>query len=375
MALTTSETISLSKGKSVLRRYRGLLLLMAGVMLALAVASPAFAHAASVTASDYSVSSGSDPWGTAFDKSGNVWLAMPGCDPTPMCSAGTPPGKIEEFNPSTSSWGQTLQLPAGYGQPLFLAFDSKGRLWFPSPMSNSIAMYNPGTKTFHQWTVPTANSLPWDVVVDLSGNIWFTEHNTNKIARFNPNTHVFKEFATPAANSWPYGITVDAKNNIWFTENNATVALIAKYNASTGKLLEYKIRTTQSNLLTPHLIVVDHNGNIWWSEGFAGAIAELNVAQAVLGTNKGVTEHFYTPTCSTCGEHTSGISVDSNGNIWFDDSNQSIYGSFPASGSGTFTTYNTPTSSSHPHDGLNVDSQNHIWFDEEFANKLAKVTQ
>ena len=104
-------------------------------------------------------------------------------------------------------------------------------------------------------------------------------------------------------------------------------------------------------------------------------IAELKVAQAAPGTNKGVTEYAYKRTCSSCGTHTSGISVDSNGLVWFDDAEQQIFGSFPDTGSSSFVTYNTPTSNSHPHDGLHVDGQNRVWFDEEFANKLAEATQ
>jgi virginiamycin B lyase len=255
-----------------------------------------------------------------------------------------------------------------------MAFDTKGRLWFPAPNMNALEMYNTNNHTFHKWRVPTANALPWDVVVDHHGKVWFTEHYSNKIGRFDPATHTFMEIATPASNSMPYGITVDANNNIWFTENNSSVALIGEY-TSAGQLLEYKIRNTTYSGLTPHLIVVDHTGNIWWSEGFAASIAELKVAQAVPGTYQGVSEYFYPLVCSTCGAHTSGISVDSNNNIWFDDSLQSIFGSFPASGTGNFSIYNTPTSNSHPHDGLNVDRQNRIWFDEEFANKLAQAIQ
>src|SRR5205085_2319972 len=112
----------------------------------------------------------------------------------------------------------------------------------------------------------------------------------------------------------------------------------------------------------------------WWSEGWVGGIGELVVSQAVPSTNQGVTEYFY-KTCSSCGYHTSGISVDNNGQVWFDDSLKSIFGSFPDSGNGSFSTYNTPTSNSHPHDGMNVDSQNRVFFDEEFANKLAKTVQ
>src|SRR5258706_196369 len=58
----------------------------------------------SVNAQDWNISAGIDPWGTAFDSQGNVWVAVPGCDPNPNCPSGTPPGMIEEFNPATSSW-------------------------------------------------------------------------------------------------------------------------------------------------------------------------------------------------------------------------------------------------------------------------------
>jgi len=331
-------------------------------------------QAYSVSARDFSIPSGSDPWGTTFDSSGHVWLAIPGCDPTPTCSSNTPPGKIAEFNPSNTSWMNTYQLPSGYAQPLFLAFDSQGRLWFPMPMKNSLGMFNPSNKTFQQWAVPTTNAGPWGVAVDHNGKIWFTEHFTNKIGRFDPTTQKFIEVSTPASNSQPYGIVVDGSNNVWFTENNSSVALIGEYTSS-GKLQEYKIRTSSTSGLTPHLIAMDPDGNIWWTEGWVGMIAELKVGQAAPGTNKGVTEYTYKKVCGSCDTHTSGISVDSNGLVWFDDAEQGIFGSFRDNGSGSFVTYNTPTSNGHPHDGLHVDGQNRVWFDEEFANKLAEVTQ
>ena len=334
-----------------------------------------YAHATgssttTVTTKEYAVSKGFDPWGTAIDKQGKVWVALPGCDPTPTCSPGTPPGRLATFNPSTSKWVGGHNLPSGFAQPFFLTFDKLGRLWFAMPMNNSIGMYSPSKRTFQQWAVPTSNAGPWDVAVDGKGMIWFTEHYSNKIGRFNPTNHTFMEVSTPASNSQPYGITVDAANNIWFTENNSSVALIAEYTAQ-GLLKEYKIRNSLDSNLTPHLITVDPNGNIWWTEGFVGMIGELKIAQALPGTNNGVSEYGYPQICQNCGTHTSGIGVGSNGLVWFDDSLQSIFGSYPDSGSGTFAIYSTPTPNSHPHDGLHVDSQNHIWFDEEFANKLA----
>jgi streptogramin lyase len=353
--------------------------LVSAIVLAASVASALFAgighvvfaqSPSTVTAQDWYIPSGQDPWGTAFDSRGHVWIAVPGCDPAPTCSSNTPPGKIEEFDPSTSGWIATIQLPANFAQPLFLAFDAKGHIWFAQPNNNSIGMYNPANKTFQQWAVPTAGAGPWDVVVDRKGFVWFTEHYTNKIGRFAPGTHAFKEFTTPSANSQPYGLVVDAKNNIWFTENNSSVARIGEYSTA-GVMNEYLIRTNPPGGLTPHMITLDSTtGNIWWTEGFVGMIGELKVAQAKPGTTNGVTEYAYTTNGSA---HTSGISVDGHGTVWFDDSLQNIFGSFPDTGTGSFTEYATPTQNGHPHDGLRVDSQNRIWFDEEFQNKLAEA--
>ena len=325
---------------------------------------------------DWNIPAGQDPWGTAFDSSGHVWVAIPGCDPTPICNSNTPPGIIAEFDPATSNWIANYQLPSKFAQPLFLAFGAmgKGNLWFPMPMNNSLGMFNPTKHTFQQWAVPTASAGPWDVAIDHQGLVWFTEHYTNKISSFDPVHHVFKEYATSAQNSQPYGIVVDAHNNIWFTENNSSVAQIGEYTA-TGVMHEYKIRNNPPpSELTPYLITYDHQGNIWWSDGYAGTIGQLVISQASNGTNQGVTEYNVpSPACSApCGSHISGIAVDSTGTVWFDDSLNSRYGSYTP-GTNTFNMYvigGSGTGNSHPHDGLAVDCNNNIWIGEEFGNNL-----
>jgi len=366
------------KKRNILVGLVTLILLIGNLVLGIGVigygSHATYAQGGGVTFKDFYIPGSDDPWGTAFDGKGNVWLAIPGCDPSPTCNSNTPPGEIAEYNPGSSNWVATYTLPSGYAQAIFLAFDAQGKLWFPMPMDNSIGMFNPSNKTFQQWAVPTANAGPWDVAVDQNGMIWFTEHYTNQIGRFDPASQTFMEVATPSSNSLPYGIVVDASNNVWFAENNSSVARIGEY-TSGGKMYEYKIRNGSSGGLTPHSITVDSNNNIWWTEGWTGMIGELNVSLAVPGTNNGVQEYSYPKSCGSCSTHSSGISTDRFGQIWFDDSQQNIYGSFPDSGSGSFTTYSIPTANAHPHDGLNVDAQGRIWFDEEFANKMAEVIQ
>ena len=313
---------------------------------------------------------GSDPWGTAFDRSRRVWVALPGCDFAPSCPSNTPPGKIALFDPVSHTWAVTVSLPRGYSQPAFVALDHSGNVWFTMPVTNTIAVYKPGANTISSWNVPTTGAGPWDLTIDAKGTIWFTEHYSNKIGSFDPSSATFHEVATPASNSNPYGIAIDTFDNVWFTENTDSVALIGEY--SQGMLKEYKIRNsaTAGSGLTPHMISVAPNGDLWWSEGWVHSIGVLRIASAKPGTNNGVTEYQYTPSCGNCGSHTSGISVGKQGYVWLDDSLQNTYGSFPLDASSGFTFYNTP-SGGHPHDGLNVDAQNNVWFNEEFANKLA----
>ncbi|MBA2392792.1 MAG: hypothetical protein H0V70_08600 [Ktedonobacteraceae bacterium] len=363
----------LYKSKNILLSLAALSLIIASISFVLVnTLHSKAASALAMNATDYYVPAGSNPWGTALDSSGRIWVAIPGCDLAPSCSSNTPPGKIALFNPASHSWALTVSLPSGYGQPIFVAVDHSGKVWFTMPVTNTIAVYNPGANTIQSWAVPTSGAGPWDLAIDSKGIIWFTEHYTNKIGSFNPATNTFQEISTPATNSNPYGITIDASDNVWFTENTASVALIGEY--TNGGLNEYKIRNsgTSTNGLTPHMISIAPNGDVWWSEGWVSSIAVLRIASAQPGTNNGVTEYHYTPSCGNCGSHTSGISVGKQGYVWLDDSLQNTYGAFPIDASSGFTFFNSP--SGHPHDGLNVDSLNNVWFNEQYANKIAVAT-
>jgi len=315
---------------------------------------------------------GSDPWDIAFDGGGRVWVTMPGCDLGTSCSSSTPPGKLALFDPNTESWPIVVSLPAGYGQPTFVAVDPHGKVWFTMPITNAIGMYDPGSGTVSQWIVPTSHAGPWGIAVDQQGQIWFTEHYASQVGSFNPISQTFQEITTSTPKSEPYGITIDSAGNKWFTENLDAVASIGEY-TNQGVLEEYKIRNTPTagTGLTPHLITTDYDGHVWWSEGWASAIGMLNVASAQPGTNQGVTEYHYTPACRNCGSHTSGISVDRRGLVWFDDSLQDDIGSL-AIGRGKFAFY---PSEAHPDDGFDVDKQDRIWFAQESGNHLVVVVQ
>ncbi|HCJ33655.1 MAG TPA: hypothetical protein DHV65_05065, partial [Ktedonobacter sp.] len=173
------------------------------------------------------------PWGVSFDASGNVWVAEPGCDPTPICSPQQAPGNIAQYNRQNFSLVQNYAEPGGYAPPLFLAVDTNGAIWFTEPSINAIGelMPNNGNPTWKQYIVPTPNASPYDLTFDQAGNLWFTEFTASKIGEFNPATQVFTETPTPTPNSNPYGIVGPDSNTgaIWFTENNSAVSQIGRF--------------------------------------------------------------------------------------------------------------------------------------------------
>ncbi len=159
----------LYKSKKILLSLAALGLIIASISVVMMNTLHSHADSAlAMSATDY-YAPGTDPWGTTFDSSGRVWVALPGCDLSPKCLTSTPPGKIALFNPVTHSWIVTVSLPSGYGQPLFVAVDHSGNVWFTMPVTNTIAVYKPGANTISSWAVPTSGAGPWDLAIDSKG--------------------------------------------------------------------------------------------------------------------------------------------------------------------------------------------------------------
>ncbi len=330
---------------------------------------------------------GADPWGITFDNSGNVWIAEPGCDSPPTCAPQVP-SAIVQYNHQSFTLIQNFTTPANFSAPFFLAKDTQGNIWFTEPKSSAIGelSVNNGLPSWHQWTVPTPYATPYDLAFDTVGNLWFTEFGASRIGEFKPATQQFVETPTPTAHSSPYGVVgPDATGVMWFTENNSAVSKIGRFTPpptgtlGTNNIAEYPTKNRINS--TPHLITIDKQGNIWWTEGFDNAIGSLAIKQAVPGTSNGVTEYAVPrPACTpgpNCSTHISGIGVDSQGIIWFDDSLSSrIISLNPSSGNfSTMVIGGGLTSGAHPHDGFAIDKSDNVWFGEEFANKLGEVIQ
>ena len=299
----------------------------------------------------------SNPWGIAFDAlRGIVWVAEPGCEPKPTCSPASP-GIIGEYDLLDGSFIQDFAEPPGYTNPIFVVVDTNGNVWFTQPDSDAIGELDPQNTTWSEWSVPKG-SVPFDLTFDKNGNLWFTEFEANKIGFFNPQSHKLVENTIPTPDSNPYGITRDPQGNIWFTENRSGVGQIGSLTptpSGTVTIVEHAVATAQ-----PHLITTDKAGNIWYSESFGGSIGVFSPASGT-SRNYPVSTVICAQT-AVCETHISGIGVDREGNVWFDDPlSQRVGYLVPATGQ---VVARTIGSSNRAYDGLAVDSYNDLWFTE-----------
>jgi hypothetical protein len=72
-----------------------------------------------------------------------------------------------------------------------------------------------------EFGIPTAGSLPQDIVTGADGKLWFTENLGNKLGQITAAGIIIAEYTVPTPNSKPGGITLGSDGNLWFTESNA----------------------------------------------------------------------------------------------------------------------------------------------------------
>ncbi len=92
-------------------------------------------------------------------------------------------------------------------------------IWFAQEDGNKIGRIST-TGTFTEFSLPTPDSRPRDIVVGPDGNLWFTEAQANKIGMITPTGQI-TEFPIPTPASEPSGIALGPDGNLWFTERLA----------------------------------------------------------------------------------------------------------------------------------------------------------
>jgi virginiamycin B lyase len=127
--------------------------------------------------------------------------------------------RLARLQPSVPRVDRTGPLTPTPAYPLMLAASpDRQRLWFTELYGNRISGVFVSTLQFGmRYSVPTSNSLPYDLDVDSTGAVWFSEQVGGKVGRLVlTTTAAFTEFPVPLPRARIQGLAVDSNDVVWF---------------------------------------------------------------------------------------------------------------------------------------------------------------
>lgn len=145
---------------------------------------------------------------------------------------------------------------------------------FLSAFVSSVVAGRSGAATIDEFAIPTAASLPQDLVVGPDGNVWFTQRAADKIGRITSEGAV-TEFSLPSSGSEPVGIAVGPDGAVWFTEYAGN--RIGRITTS-GSISEFPLLTTGAG---PYSIAAGNDGNLWFTGRDGTLIGSITTAGVV----------------------------------------------------------------------------------------------
>jgi virginiamycin B lyase len=272
------------------------------------------------------------------------------------------------------------------------AFVAGALVLFGSPAQATVG------KTVNTITIPNANANSTGIVVDTNnaGTVYFTDNNNAAVGISTANGSTVKEYNTPTFFSGPQGIVKGSDGAFWFCEDN--VGQVGRID-STGKITEYVVGASDS---TPFMAALGSDGNVWFTEVGANAVASITtkgvvttyglitggavpigivaapdknlyvaesfVDQIAQVTTAGVVTEF----AVTAGSGPNGITIGSDGNIWYTELFNNAIGKMDIK-THAVTDYPLPTGGANPQ-LLTLGADGNVWFTEADVDQVGRIT-
>ncbi len=150
-----------------------------------------------------------NPYGITIDPNGSPWFTE--------ASTNT----LGHLDPTTGHF-QFFTLPGPSNPLMEVASDTHGTIWATTFNRATLLKFDPQHATFSTYLAPDADkgiSGMYGLAVTPQNEIWVTIAASNVIARFDPNTKHFIYYQIPTENSSPLGVACGTDNTVWFTES------------------------------------------------------------------------------------------------------------------------------------------------------------
>jgi virginiamycin B lyase len=196
-------------------------------------------------------------------------------------------------------------LPTVSSGPTVITAGPDGNLWFTEFFANQIGRITP-LGVIAEFAIPSSG--PAGITSGPDGNLWFTEANSDRIARMSTAGVIVSEFTLAGARV-PVGITSAPDGTVWFTHQTRACQGGAARITVDGAVTFVSF---VSGLPFP-VITSGPDGNLWFPDpctdtGIVGSITAAGLVTKY-PVSTGLSTSLFPPA--------NDIVVDSEGNVWF----------------------------------------------------------
>ncbi|TSC33550.1 hypothetical protein [Corallococcus sp. Z5C101001] len=217
------------------------------------------------------------PFNVALGPDGSVWFTQRFA------------GQVGRLDPASGSV-RNYPLPNRQSGPAGLAVDARsGRVWFTEGFTDTVGSLDPATGAIREWRLGTEStgvvSGPAGLAVDAQGGVWFAKLE-GRLGYLAPDAQTPRIIEVPAEARRPAGIAVSPSGDVWTLALDGNLAL--RYRPSTGAFTSFPMPTGAPDLepgvpptarsSRPFGLGFDKQGNLWFSEQYAGKLGVLDLA-------------------------------------------------------------------------------------------------
>src|SRR5215211_6292013 len=220
--------------------------------------------------------------------------------------------------------------------------------------------------TVTEFDIPTAASLPQDIVVGPDGNLWFAEKDGDKIGRVTPgDPPLIEEFDVPTNFTDPFNITVGPDGKIWFS---------GMFNGAggVGRMTPANPTDRQGfggfNVTAPAGIAAGPDNKIWLGDSAQGKVVRID---PTTGNEETISDIPINGGSFNVRNLSPGPSGDPN--VWVTDFGGQIAKVSPTGLAGESTTFNVPGDGAWD---IVLGPDNNLWYTAPEGNnsKIGRIT-
>lgn len=287
-------------------------------------------------------------------------------------------------------------IPTECTNPLAIATDYDGNVWFAQTNTGNLAKFDPKSETFSEYENPTwppnGRSMMWGIDSSADGSIWYTDETFDSVWKFSPVDETYQRLPYPSeGDSLPQKLKVEGSQIIVndFTGNKIT---FLDPTQSDGELSYLSLPSPVEDSVTGDF-AVDSENNLWYTNWIfqqGGVLVKFDqegYQESVAGTGEEflplfdyievieLPDNLLTP---------NGATITNDGKLWLADTSSSSFFSFDPS-SETFTQFVTSdppfstygnssgiikTPISRPY-WIETNDSDQVIFNEQTSNRLA----